>query len=222
MGKKKALQGQAGRPAADTSAGERRQRRCGQRRGLLAAGLGRGEGAEVRPSPPVRLSPRSATLIPTFDSAAMPPEWYGETRGTRLWASPCWAATALCLCWGRGLPRLQVGSEPTAPAPRAPATVLGCAASEINRVQLSCGLSSFCRQETRPHSRRHCCRGVVPSVGRDSLCESPAASRSDVLWPPCHRWKTQAWGGSTFQASGAGCLHPALQPSTCARGSPSL
>ena len=48
-----------------------------------------------------------------------------HTRGTRRWASRCWAATAPCLCRTRPSPPARWSSRHPPTAPPAPATVLG-------------------------------------------------------------------------------------------------
>ena len=182
---------------------------------------GRAGRAEGRPSPPVRLPP-AGDPDPHL-------RFGGDARVVRGDAPPAPGAghhragqQQHRVYAGRGLPRLQGGVLAPAPAPPAPAAVLGCAASEINRVQLSCGLSSFCRQEMRPHSGRHCCHGVVPSVGRDSLCGIPSSLQVRCALAPVSQVENPGLGRQCLPGQWSWLPTSALQPSTCARGSPGL
>lgn len=202
-GKEKALQEQAA--AGCRHLGWRMAHEMwSEKRGLRVGARPAARGA---PTTGPALSPQ-VTLIPTFDSAAMH-EWYEETHALHQALGITVLGSNSTVYAGRGLPACKVEFCPRPGHPRR----CHCPWDALKHRNKP-GATQLWPQFLLPAGDAAALQTpllpwVVPQCGEGQPLRNPQQLPGQMSSGPVSQ-ETQAWGGSTFQASGAGCLH---QPS---------
>lgn len=164
------------------------------------------------------------TLIPTFDSAAMH-EWYEEThtRHQALGITAVLGSNSTVSMQDEAFPPCKVGSSSPRPAPPALATVLGCAAARNKPGCNSAVASVPSAGRRRGRTQTSLLPWGGPQCGEGQPLRNPQQPPGQMSsGPPCHRWENAGLGRQYLPGQWSWLPTSALQPSTCARGSPSL